>query len=147
MNKKLVVIVDSDAIVAQTNMSDANHDIAQKISEKLVEIGAKLIYPSCIVFESTTTMSRKLNNPRMAAETLAIFSDSAMIIEPVNREIIALAAKYFNPKATKKNTPFDCAVAAVAKKQKADYIFSFDEFYKKHGFVLAKEVLEDFRGK
>ncbi len=142
MNNPPIVIVDSDGIVAQSNLTDSNHNEAVKIAEKLVEVGAKVIYPSCIVLESTTTMSRKLNNPQMAAGTLTIFSDPNMIIEAVDHSIIAATASYFDPNATKKNTPFDCAVAAIADKYQADYIFSFDGFYIRHGFKLAKDLLK-----
>lgn len=78
----------------------------------------------------------------MAVGTLSIFADPNMIIEPIGQDIIAGAAKHFDPNATKKNTPFDCAVVAVADKYKADYIFSFDDFYvKKCGYKLAEDLL------
>ena len=142
MNNPLIVIADSDGIVAQGNLTDANHDLAVKISEKMVNLGAKVIYPSCIVFESTTTMARKFNNPQMAAGTLSVFSDPSMIIEPVDQSIVVGAAKYYDPNATKKSTTFDAAVAAVADKYGADYIFGFDGFYEKKGFKLAKDLLK-----
>ena len=142
MSKAPIVVVDSDAIVAQGNLADSNHEVAVKISEKLIEIEAKVIYPSCMVFEATTTMSRKLNNPQMAAGTLSVFADPNMIVEPISQDIIAGAAKYFDPNASKQHTPFDCAVVAVADKYKADFIFSFDDFYvKKCGYKLAKDLL------
>lgn len=143
MNNPMIVIADSDGIVAQSNLTDKNHDLAVKISEKLVEIGAKVIYPSCIVFESTTTMARKFNDPQMAAGILSVFTEPSMIIEPVDQSIVVGAAKYYDPNATKKNTTFDAAVAAVADKYKADYIFGFDGFYEKKGFKLAKDLLKE----
>lgn len=143
MNNPLIVIVDSDGIVAQSNLTDANHDLAVKISEKLVEVGAKVIYPSCVVFESTTAMARKFNDPQMAAGTLSVFADPSMIIEPVDQAIVVGAAKYYDPSSTKKNTTFDAAVATVADKYKADYIFGFDVFYEKKGFKLAKDLLKE----
>ena len=78
----------------------------------------------------------------MAAGTLSIFTDPTMIVEPVDQSIVTRAAKYYDPKATKKNTTFDAAVAAVAEKYKADYIFGFDSFYEKKGFKLAKDLLK-----
>jgi predicted nucleic acid-binding protein len=143
MNNPLIVIVDSDGIVAQSNLTDANHDLAVKISEKLVNLEAKVIYPSTTIFEATTTIARKFNNPKMAAGTLSIFTDPAMIIEPVDQYIVVGAAKYYDPKATKKNTTFDAAVAAVADKYKADYIFGFDGFYEKKGFKLVRDLLKE----
>src|SRR3989338_6046388 len=139
MNNHLIIIVDSDGIVAQSNLDDANHNLAVKISEKLVDLGAKVIYPSTTIFEATTTMARKFNNPQMAAGTLSVFTDPSMIIEPVDQQIIVGAAKYYDPNTTKKNTTFD---AAVADKYKADYIFGFDGFYEKKGFKLAKDLLK-----
>lgn len=141
MNNPLIIIADSDGIVAQSNLEDANHKLAVKIAEKVVELGAKVIYPSTIVFEATTTMARKFNNPQMAAGTLSLFADPSIIIEPVDQSIVAGAANYYDPNATKKNTTFDAAVAAVADKYKADYIFGFDSFYEKKGFKLAKDLL------
>lgn len=141
MNNPLIIIVDSDGIVAQSNLNDVNHDLAVKISEKLTDLEAKVIYPSTTIFEATTTMARKFNNPQMAAGTLSIFTDPSMIIEPVDQQIIVGAAKYYDPNTTKKNTTFDAAVAAVADKYKADYIFGFDGFYEKRGFKLAKDLL------
>ncbi len=143
MNNPLVVIVDSDGIVAQSNLTDANHNLAVKISEKLVDLGAKAIYPSTTIFEATTTIARKFNNPQMAAGTLSIFTDPSMIIEPVDQSIIVGAAKYYDSKATKKNTTFDAAVAAIADKYNADYIFGFDGFYEKKGFKLVKDLLKE----
>lgn len=143
MNNPLIVIVDSDGLVAQGNLSDANHDLAVKISEKLVDLGAKVIYPSTTIFEATTTMARKFNNPQMAAGTLSIFTDPSMIIEPVDQSIVVGAAKYYDPQATKKNTTFDAAVASVADKYKADYIFGFDGFYQKKGFKLAIDLFKE----
>lgn len=142
MNNPLIIIVDSDGIVAQSNLDDANHNLAVKISEKLVDLEAKVIYPSTTIFEATTTMARKFNNPQMAAGTLSVFADPSMIIEPVDQQIIVGAAKYYDPNTTKKNTTFDAAVAAVADKYKADYIFGFDGFYEKKGFKLAKDLLK-----
>ena len=144
-NDPITVIIDSDAIIAQGNITDAHHKIAIQISRKLEELGAKVIYPSCIVLEATTLMHRwnkKNQNMRgLAVGTLSVMADPMMIIEPVDQQIIAGAAKYYNPKATRDDTTFDCAVAAVADKYKADYIFSWDGFYKKHGFKLAKDLL------
>lgn len=143
MNNPLIIIVDSDSIVAQSNLDDANHNLAVKISEKLVDLEARVIYPSTTIFEATTTMARKFNNPQMAAGTLSVFTDPSMIVEPVDQSIVVGAAKYYDPNVTKKNTTFDAVVAAVADKYKADYIFGFDVFYEKKGFKLAKDLLKE----
>ncbi len=142
MNNPLIVIVDSDAIVARANLEDTNHHLAIQISKKLAEIGATVIYPSCIIFEFTTTIARKFKDPQMAARILEIFSNPSITIEPVDQSIIQGAVHYYDPKATKKNTTFDAGVAAIADKYQADYIFGFDGFYEKKGFKLAKDLLK-----
>lgn len=140
MNNPLIIIADSDSMIAQGNLDDANHKKGVLIAEKLSQIGATVIYPSCIVVEAATMMQRRID-PNMAKGTLSLMIDPSIIIEPVDQSIIAGALKYFDPEATKENTIFDCCVAAVADKYKADYIFSWDKFYKKNGFRLAEEFL------
>lgn len=144
-NNPLVVIVDSDALIAQANLTDAHHDRAILISKKLEELGAKVIYPSTVIFEATTLMHRwnksGLDLRILAKGTLSIISEILVIIEPVDKEIIQAANEFYSPKASKADTTFDCVVAAVAEKYKADYIFSWDKFYLKHGFKLAQELI------
>lgn len=144
-NKPIVVIVDSDALIAQSNLTDAHHKTAIEISRKLEAVGAKVIYPSTAIFEATTLMHRwnrgEVDMTTVAAGLLSIMSDPSMIVESVDQMTIQGATKYYKPKSSKKNTTFDCAVAAVAEKYKADYIFSWDKFYIAHGFKLAQELL------
>src|SRR5258708_16137221 len=151
-----VVVVDSDAIFAQSNPTDAHHDEALKINDKLATIKARVIYPSCIVLESTTMMHRYRKNEsdeteieikmrQLAEGTLSLIAEPGMLIEPVDQGIIVGVAKYYDPKGSRDNTTFDCAIAAIAAKYQDEgydvYIFSWDGFYEKNGFKLAKELL------
>lgn len=61
-------------------------------------------------------------------------------VAEINKQTLIHALNYFSPITSKKNTLFDCIVAAVAEEYKADAIFSFDKFYKKKGFKLASEL-------
>ena len=40
MNKQPVVVVDADAIIAQTNPDDIHHQKADSISQKLIDMNA-----------------------------------------------------------------------------------------------------------
>lgn len=67
-------------------------------------------------------------------------TDPSIQVVEVNQQMLTTALKYFSPSASKKNTLFDCIVAAVVEEHQADAIFSFDKFYKKEGFKLASEL-------
>lgn len=141
MNKPLKVVVDADAIIAQVNPNDHHHVIAGSISKSLIEMNAQLIYPSTAVVESNAFIQRPLNSTASAYGTAVVFTNPDVQIAEVNQKTLKNALKYFSPTTSKKNTLFDCIVAAVAEEQKADAIFSFDKFYKKKGFKLVSELL------
>ena len=140
MNKPLKVIVDADAIIAQVNPDDNHHLTAGIIAEFLIKINAQLVYPITAVVESNAFIQRPLNSTASAYGTAVIFTNPDVQIAEVNQKTLKNALKYFSPKTSKKNTLFDCIVAAIAEEQKADAIFSFDKFYKKKGFKLASEL-------
>lgn len=137
----LIVVVDADAIVAQTYPNDANFEKANKISQYLTGINANMLYPVTAVTEAVTVLQRKLNSSKTALGTATAFTDSSLQIIALNNEIYNIAVNdYYQPSTSKKNTLFDCIVAAIAKEYEADAIFSFDRFYVKKGFKLAGEL-------
>ncbi|MBL7150843.1 type II toxin-antitoxin system VapC family toxin [Candidatus Microgenomates bacterium] len=142
MSKFPVVIVDSDALIAQVNPKDIHHQKATQISKKLVDIKARVIYPATTIAEATVHMQRVLNSTAAAYGTVKLMTDPAVQVAEVNQQTLVKALEYFSPKTSKKNTLFDCIVASVAEENEADAIFSFDKFYKKNGFKLASEFLK-----
>ena len=97
------------------------------------------IYPSTAIAESNAYMQRVLNSTASAYGTAVIFTSPGVQVAEVNGETLKHALKYFSHTASKKNTLFDCIVAAIAEDNNADAIFSFDRFYKRKGFKLASE--------
>lgn len=140
MNKRPIVIADSDAIIAQTNPKDIHHQKANEISQNLIKINAQVLYPTTTIAESTAHMQRVLNSTATAYGTAGLMTSSDAQVIEVNKQTLTNALKFFSPKTSKRNTLFDCIVAAVAEEHKADAIFSFDNFYKKKGFKLASEL-------
>jgi len=140
MNKPPVIVVDADAIIAQTNPEDIHHQKASVVSRNLIEMNAQVIYPATAVVEAATHMQRVLNSTASAYGTAQLMSEADAQVAEVNKQTIATALKYFSPTTSKKNTLFDCIVAAVAQEYKADAIFSFDRFYVKKGFKLAEDL-------
>ena len=142
MSKPLILVADADIIVAQAYINDALHKKTVQIGAKLAKDGAHIIFPSTTIAEAITTIQRKLSNPQLAATTLDLLTQKDMTIEAVDQEIIRQAKKLFNPSTSKHNTIFDCIVAVLAKKNRADAIFSFDDWYRKLGFTLVSELYE-----
>lgn len=140
MNNQLIVVADADSIVAQAIASDSNHQLTLKLAQKLADEGAHILFPATAIAEAVTALQRKFSDPQLAASTLELFTDPNISIENIDQEVITDAKKLFDPRASKKNTLFDCIVAAVAKKHNADAIFSLDGWYTKLGFKLVSEV-------
>jgi len=140
MNKSPIIIADADAIIAQTDTKDPHHDKASNISKKLFKLGAQVIYPATAVVEATTHLQRVLNNTESAFEVAQLMTKPESQVAEVNQKTLEQAVSYFSPSTSKKNTLFDCIVAAIADEKKADAIFSFDHFYKAKGFTLAIEL-------
>jgi predicted nucleic acid-binding protein len=141
MNKRMVVVADADGIIAQTNPDDAMHGDAVVISKKLAEMNAQVIYPATMIAEATAHMQRVLNSTVSAYGTAVLLSGPSMQVAEVGQQTIVRALGYYSPTTSKKNTLFDCIVAAVAQEYHADAIFSFDHFYKSKGFRLAGELI------
>jgi predicted nucleic acid-binding protein len=137
------VIVDSDALIALLNKDDLLANKAIKTLEGLHKLEARLLYPATTLVETTTTLQRRLSNATLAKDIVKMIKESQFPIIAVDQEILELAEALFDPYGSKQNTLFDAVVAAIAKKQKADAIFSFDVWYEKIGLTLAFNILED----
>lgn len=133
-------MVDADAIIAQADSNDMHHQSASVISGSLANINAQVIYPATAIAEANAYMQRVLNSTASAHGTAVVFTNPEVQVAEVNQQTIKNAVKYFSPTTSKKNTLFDCIVAAVAEEYDADAVFSFDKFYKSKGFKLASEL-------
>lgn len=140
MNNGPIVVVDADAIVAHASPKDDLHNKAVNVANKLIQLNAKVLYPTTAIAEATTHMQRVLNSGATAYGTTTAFTDSNVNVVEVNQETIKHAVQFFSPTTSKKNTLYDCIIAAVAEEHKADAIFSFDKFYKTKGFTLASDL-------
>ena len=135
------IVVDSDALIGLFYDQDAHAQEALEIAQKLQSLNAKLIYPATTIIETITTLQRKLQRPDVVKQIMALVERTPLIIEPVDTTILAEALVLFDPDGSKKNTLFDAVVAAIAAKVSAKAIFSFDGWYEKQGFTLARQVV------
>ena len=133
-----LVVADADAIIAVTMVGDANHSKAILVEKGLKERGVRLLYPVTAIAEAVTFMQRALSSGATARAAAESFSNKDVEKADMDNEILERAVRrYFRFIVSKKNTIFDCIVAAVADKHDTKEIFSFDGFYKKCGFKLA----------
>ena len=58
MSKQLVVVIDSDAIIAQTNPDDALHRKTLEVSLKLISLNARILYPASTLAEASAHIQR-----------------------------------------------------------------------------------------
>lgn len=133
------VIVDSDAIIGLVYTTDSLHKRCVQIFKFLKEHDFYTFTPYAIVLEAATTLVRALHQPELAEEVLSSYSKLEMEIDT---DVSDLVAKLYEPKTSKKNTPFDHYILALARKNNIKYVFSFDEFYRKKGLILMKDVID-----
>lgn len=142
-NKPLVVVGDTDGLIAILHEEDINHQQAVQTVAKLLQHDAQTVFPLTTITEAITTLRRKLNKPDLAAKIVARITDGQLSIENVDLDMLNEALKVFDPGSSKQNTLFDALVVATAKKLNTKVIFSTDDWYSKLGFTLAVNLFRD----
>lgn len=138
-----LVIVDSDGLIGLINPHDPNHTACLEISKYLAKNSFATIVPYPIVLEAATALARdtKINRPDLAAKILA--AHASIEEKPtIDEDVANLVSDLFHANTSRKNTPFDHYLLALAKKNGIKYVFSFDSFYKKQGLIPAVELLK-----
>lgn len=138
-----LVIVDSDGLIGLVNSNDTNHAKCLEISNYLASNSLGTIVPYPIVLEAATALARdtKLNRPDLAAEILT--AHAHIESQPnLDENVASLVSELFQNNTSRKNTPFDYYLLALAKKNGIKYVFSFDSFYKKQGLIPVEELLK-----
>ncbi len=135
------VVVDSDSIFALYNPNDPLNEKATRTFGQLISRGYQLLYPTSVIFEIVSLFQRVLPTPTITAKLVEMIKNDAFLIHVVDTDTLKEAAGIFNPAGSKKNTLIDCSVVAVAKRIKADGVFTYDEFYTKQGLKLAEDLI------
>ena len=138
-----IVIIDSDALIGLINEDDKLHERCLEISEYLVLNNSTTIVPYPIVLEAATTLARdnKISRPDLAAKLLLDYAEIDYPPE-LSLNVGRQVSEFYNPKTSKKNTPFDHYLLALAKENNIQYVFSFDSFYKKNGLTLVEDLVK-----
>ena len=136
------IFVDSDAFVAFAVKTDAHHEKASSLLNRLQINHTQFLTSNYVFSESITVISQ-----RSAHKTAIKYieemqsSESPFQIERVDEAIEEKALQIFK-KQTSKNTSFvDCTNMAFLQNMHLDAIFSFDEVYKKNGFQTVESLV------
>jgi predicted nucleic acid-binding protein len=133
-NAPLLVIGDTDGLIALLHEEDGSFLRAKETVEYLALHDAKVIFTVTTILETITTFTRKLNKPELAAHVIDQLQHGNLSVEAVDEALLYEALHLFVPTASKKRTIFDACVAATAQKLRAKYIFSFDNWYTQLGY-------------
>lgn len=142
IKKPLVVVGDTDGLIAILHEEDKHHKAAVETVSKLLQQEAQTTFPLTTITETITTLIRKLNQPNLAARVVRQITSGALTIEDTDTDMLDEALKVFDPKGSKKKTIFDAMVVACAKKLNTNIIFSTDGWYTKLGFTLAENLFK-----
>ena len=101
-----------------------------------------IFVPYPIVLEAATALAKDktIRRPDLAAQLLNDYS--ATNKHKFDTEVGELVAELYIKKTSKKNSPFDYYLLALAKKNKINYVFSFDSFYEKQGLILIESIIK-----
>ncbi|MEK7521230.1 MAG: PIN domain-containing protein [Patescibacteria group bacterium] len=135
-------VADSDAIIGLAFDEDALHKRCLETYSFLGENGFEVFVPYPIILEAATALAKDktIRRPDLAKQLLKdYFEVGAKLRE--NDIYKKLVGRIYNPKTSKKNSPFDFYVLACAKVNNIKTVFSFDSFYKKNGLILAEDLL------
>lgn len=139
-SKQLIVVGDTDGLIAILHEEDLHHKKALETVAKLLAHDTQTVFPLTTITETITTLIRKLNKPDLAASVVEKITSGELAIENTDTDMLNEALKVFDPKSSKKKTIFDALVVATAKKLNTNIIFSTDEWYSKLGFTLASDL-------
>jgi predicted nucleic acid-binding protein len=140
----MTIIIDTDAIFALSNRTDALHTRAKRILERAAHPIIILSPTTIVEFSFTATKKLGLERAKYVTQTM---TDGSMHIETVNQHDVQTATLLFYQQRTKEESLCDCFVMALAKRVQVDCIFSFDRGYTKNGFVLIEDFFAPVAGK
>lgn len=139
MNK--LIIVDSDAIFALYNPNDPLNAKATRTFQELIQQDYQLVYPTSVLFEVISLFQRVLPTPTITTKLVEMIKNDQLHTYVIDSDILKGTATLFDPVGSKKNTFIDCSIVVIAKKLKADGVFSYDKFYAKHGLKSASQLV------
>jgi predicted nucleic acid-binding protein len=127
------IFIDADALVALARVRDKNHQKAKKIYKKVEKEKVSFISSNTSLYEAATVISQQINH--QIAQNFILEARQRINFIFVDSKIEKNGLKIFDRQTSKNVSFFDCLNMAILKEMGAKEIFSFDEDYKKNGFL------------
>jgi hypothetical protein len=84
-----------------------------------------------------------LSSPQAASYVIEQVQVGNFPIQIIDHSFVTTTMTHFHPHGSKQNTLFDAIVASTVKQLNAQAIFSFDQWYRKQGLMLARDLVEE----
>ena len=144
MKDALKIFVDSDAFVALTIETDANHEKALSLLQSLQEKPVVFLTSNYVFSESITVISMRSSHKVAVAYIDQMQSlESPFQIKRTDADEDEEAIKVFKEQTSKNTSYVDCTNMVFMEWLDLDAIFSFDEVYRKKGFTLVKDFITE----
>lgn len=127
------VFIDADVFVALARVNDKNHLRAKRSYMRLKKEKVNFVSSNTSLYEAITVISQRIGHQK-AKEFIDKVRQGLNVIF-VDQEREKMAMIIFNQQTSKNVSFFDCLNMAVMKEIGLKEVFSFDEDYKKNGFV------------
>jgi predicted nucleic acid-binding protein len=82
-----LIIVDADALVSFTDLSDGNHKKAKQIMQQLATMQSYFLFPTTAVCGAVTVLRSKLNKPEVAKRIVEKLQSGDYPIQAVDQPI------------------------------------------------------------
>ena len=136
----MLVVLDTDALLAIADVNDALHTRATGLAKKLSTLNANvLLSPTTLAeFAMVATHHIGFQQTKKAVDTLYTTYSLFNLDTVINHSAI----EKYGQQTSKHNTLFDCYVMSICGGTQSDCIFSFDKGYTKNGFDLLEDYLK-----
>ena len=139
----LTVFVDADAFVALAREDDTNHTLALAVLARFTTQPTTLITSNYVFAECVTVISQRIDHAAALAFINTIKTpQSVFTMHRITEELEDAALRLFSEQTSKNVSFVDCTNMAIVTQRRIDYIFSFDQVYRKNGYRLVEELLE-----
>lgn len=134
------VVIDSSALVALLNVTDADHPKTANSYNELTKQRTELILQTEVLAETLNVLGKKVDRQAAANAGKAILLRQALgEIKLISSEIKTLAlAVDLQLSGLGRPSFVDCLVMAQADISRTAYIFGFDTTFSKNGYQLPK---------
>src|SRR5262245_20617172 len=119
------VVVDTDALLALTDVNDALHLRATALAKQLTALDALVLLSPTTIAEFSTVATRNIGfaQAKKAVDTLY----KAYSLFELDNVLNHSAIQKYRGQTSRYNTLFDCYVMAISGETQCDCIFSFDK--------------------